>query len=97
MSVSMLVFLDLVCFLLLLALYLSGGGWYDEAIFSSSALLWPLSSNRLMIKEISSLRSSGDEQIRWALQSSALKVAITVVGCCHELAFIVMFVLDGLR
>ena len=51
-----------------------------EAIFSSSTLLWPLSSNKFIMNLISCLRSSGVEQIRWALQSSALKVAMAVDG-----------------
>ena len=60
---------------------------------SSSFLLWPLSSNRLMVCSISLLVCSGDVQMRYARHSSPLNVALAVEGCWHDCGLIVIFVL----
>ena len=73
------------------------GGVYELAIFSNGSRLCPLSSNRLSRKVFSCWRLDGEEQMRWALHSSPLKMAVAVLGSWQDAGLIVKFVLEGLR
>ena len=71
LGMSLLVCVDgVLCFCFLLVCRWSEGGVYVLAIFSRVSLLWPLSSNKLMMNSILLCRSSLELHRRCALQSS---------------------------
>ena len=68
-----------------------------RAICSRWVLLWPLSSNMLMMLVVSFWSISGEDEMRYARQSSPLKVAVDVSGGWQDCGLMMRLVLDGFR